>query len=148
MILFLLKFYNAIEDVNLQNNYEPTLFDVVEYSKGNIDISPLEEEQQKEDDVEPGSELVEKNEEQVAKPQANESTDIVIDDDSFDDFHKGLESNYESYEDIAVQLLDDSSREDNPAQIINVPDMDKFINIFPNAERLTIASELTSGQLK
>ena len=144
----LAKFYNAIGDVNLQNNSEPTLFDVVEDSKGNIDISPVEEEQQKDNVVEPGSEPVEKTEEQVAKPQIDEASDIIIDNDSFDDFLEGLDSKYESYEDVAIQVLDDSSRENNPTQIINVPDMDTFVNTFPTAERAAVASELTAGRLQ
>ena len=144
----LAKFYNAIGDVNLQNNSEPTLFDVVEDSKGNIDISPVEEEQQKDNVVEPGSEPVKKTEEQVAKPQIDEASDIIIDNDSFDDFLEGLDSKYESYEDVAIQVLDDSSRENNPTQIINVPDMDTFVNTFPTAERAAVASELTAGRLQ
>ena len=144
----LAKFYNAIGDVNLQNNSKSTLFDVVEDSKGNIDISPVEEEQQKDNVVEPGSEPVEKTEEEIAKPQVDEASDIIIDNDDFDDFLEGLDSKYESYEDVAIKVLDDSGRENNPTQIINVPDMDTFVNTFPTAERAAVASELTAGRLQ
>lgn len=144
----LAKFYNAIGDVNLQNSTEPTLFDVVEDSKGAIDISPVEEAQQKDNPSEPGSESIEQTEEQVAKPQENLDLDTTIDDDSFDDFLNGLDSKYESYEDVALANFDNSGRENNPAQIINVPDMDTFVNTFPTTERAAVASDLTAGQLQ
>lgn len=144
----LAKFYNAIGDVGLQNSTEPTLFDVVEDSKGVIDISPVEKAQQKDNPSEPGSESVEQTEEQVAKPQENLDLDTTVDDDSFDDFLNGLDSKYESYEDVALANFDNSGREDNPTQIINVPDMDTFVNTFPTTERAAVASELTAGRLQ
>ena len=144
----LAKFYNAIGNVSLENSTEPTLFDVVEDSKGAIDISPVEEAQQKDNPSEPGSEPVEQTEEQAAKPQENLDLDTKVDYDDFDKFLEGLDSKYESYEDVALVNFDNSGRENNPTQIINVPDMDTFVNTFPTTERAAVASELTTGRLQ
>ena len=143
----LAKFYNAIGEVSLENNSEPTLFDVVEDSKGSIDISPVEETQQQ-TAAQTGDEPVEQTEKQAATPQEGLNLDIAIDNDSFDNFLDGLDSNYESAEDIALNHFDNSDREDNPTQIINVPDMNTFVNTFPSAERSAVASELTAGRLQ
>lgn len=143
----LAKFYNAIGEVSLENHSEPTLFDIVEDSKGNIDISPVEETQQ-ENPIETGAEPVEQTENQAATPQQGLDLDTEIDDDDFDNFLNGLDSNYESAEDIALNHFDNSGREDNPTQIINVPDMSTFVNTFPTTERAAVASELTAGHLQ
>ena len=147
----LAKFYESIGNVSLETVSEPTLFDVTETAKGDIDISPVEEEQTKSPTAEPidaqpgqsGAEPVEQTQNDVVEDGTDDTEDIYGD----DDFSPLSEYEGSIADDYAIQAFNED-RTNNPNGLYSVPNMDTFVRIFPPDERASIQEELTAGRIK
>ena len=147
----LAKFYESIGNVSLETVSEPTLFDVTETAKGDIDISPVEEEQTKSPTAEPvdtqpgqsGAEPVEQTQNDAVEDGTDDTEDIYGD----DDFSPLSEYEGSIADDYAIQAFNED-RTNNPNGLYSVPNMDTFVRIFPSDERASIQEELTAGRIK